>query len=108
MPPSASCSGRRSSREHAPEEGLTMPSGRFTRIVAFTILIILCVSAGVWLAPRVRSGGDASGPPAASAMVDAYRAEPGTALLHVLPPQGSSSDAMDAAWQRMIATHAAR
>jgi hypothetical protein len=84
-----------------------MPSGRFTRIVAFTVLVILCVSAGVWLAPRVRTGPGAAGA-APQAGMDAYRAEPGTALLNVLPPPGASSDAIDAAWQRLITTHAAR
>jgi hypothetical protein len=85
-----------------------MPSGRFTRVVAFTVLVILCVSAGVWLAPRVRNGPAAAGDSAQAAPVEAFRADPGTALLHVLPPPGSASDATDAAWQRTIATHAAR
>jgi hypothetical protein len=83
-----------------------MESGRTTRTIAFALAAVLCVAAGVWLAPRVRSGGSQA--LTASAPVDAYRPEPGTALLEVPPPLSAAGGNIDAAWQRAVQTHAAR
>src|SRR5688572_17610550 len=87
------------------KKGGIMASGRTTRWLASGLAAVLCVAAGAWLAPRVRPGGGAPQPGAAAP--DAYRAEPGTALLEVLPPP-SADGGVDAAWQRAIHTHAAR
>jgi hypothetical protein len=75
-------------------------------VIAFAIAALLCIAAGVWLAPRVRTGGSQA--PADAAPVDAYRPEPGTALLEVSAPPSAAGGGVDAAWQRAIQTHAAR
>ena len=82
-----------------------MASGRTTRVLAFATAALICVAVGVWLAPRVRTGG--AGSQAGISSPDPYRPEPGTALLEVLPPSLSGGN-VDAAWQRAIQTHAAR
>src|SRR5215213_4450896 len=84
-----------------------MGSGRTTRVIAFAMAALVCLAAGVWLAPRVRSGASPA-PTGSGAPVDAYRPEAGTALLEVSAPPSAAGGGIDAAWQRAIQTHAAR